>query len=194
MRGYGHGLAQVVIVDLGGVELEVVFEDDIEGGTAGEFGFGTAGEERGGQAADGSDTGADTRAFGTVSDGADACAGDRGGGYSAYVFAFAARAGDFPFGVHGFLAAAIGAARGGVHVDGVTVGKDQSVEADAEFTAALDAAGALGIQEFAAEVGTDGDDDLIVESDGEGSAEIDGIAGLGAAGGDAIFEDDCDAG
>ena len=29
MRGYGHGLAQVVIVDLGGVELEVVFEDDV---------------------------------------------------------------------------------------------------------------------------------------------------------------------
>jgi hypothetical protein len=47
-RGWGHGLAQVLVVDLARVQLEVVLEDYVHGRATWEFCFGAAGEQDGG--------------------------------------------------------------------------------------------------------------------------------------------------
>jgi hypothetical protein len=65
---------------------------------------------------------------------------------------------------------------------------------NAKLTLALHMARALGIGDLSAKVGTDRDDNFVVNRDGERSAEIDGVAGLGGGGRNTILQNNADPG
>jgi len=170
-----------------------VFENDVERGTAREFGFGAARQQNRTESGEAADTGSDAGTLPAAGDSADASPGGGRGRDGADVLAFSAAASDFAFIVHRFVAAGVGAAWGGIEIDGVAVRENHRVQLHAKFAAALDASRALGFDEFAAEIAADRDDDAIVLRDGKRGPEIEGIAGLGSASGDSIFENDREA-
>src|SRR5712692_11201885 len=90
------------------------------------------------------------------------------------------------------MAARICAAWGGPQIDGVPIWQDQSIEAHPKFAAALDPAGALGFQQFAAKIGPNRDYDAVVPGNRKGSLKIDRVAGFGAMRGDTVLEHDSD--
>src|SRR5262249_34588116 len=153
------GLANIAELNTVAVESEITFENDVESRAAGQFGFGTTGEQHGTKTGEGAYTCTDAGALGTTGDGADARPGDRGGRDRTHVFTLARRPSNFALGIHGFLATGVRAARRSIEVNGVTIGENQGQQAHAEFTAPFDAARPLGLQQLATKIRTHGDND-----------------------------------
>src|SRR5207302_8929096 len=186
-------LSEIVELNLAAVKRQVVFEDYVHRGTARKLGLRSAGEQNGSKPGRCSDSCANACAFrGTRGDGAYASSCSSCGYDRPSFLAFVAAACDFTFRIHGFLAARIRAARGGPQVNRVAIWQDQCIEAHPKFATALDAAGALGFQQFASKIGADRDHDAVVLGNRKGGLQIDGVAGFGAARGDAILENNTD--
>ena len=192
-RRYGRWRADVVVLNLVTVERQIALENYVERGTAREFGLRSARQQSCGKSGETSDTRTDAGTLDASRDRADACSCRSRGGNRFCVLPFSAATGGFALVIHRFGSAGVGAARVGVEIDGVAVRENQSIELHPEFAAAFYPARAFGFSEFAAEIGADWNDDFVVLGDRERSAQVDGVAGLGAAGGDAIFENDGEA-
>src|SRR6266699_4917656 len=115
----GLELPKIGELDLAAVESEVVVQDNVHRGATRQFGFGSARKKNGGEACDRADASADPGAFAVARNGADACSCCGGLGNRAHILALVAATSNFAFRVHGFLAAGICSARGGVQIHGV---------------------------------------------------------------------------
>src|SRR6267154_2139284 len=136
---------------------------------------------------------ADTESLDSVGNRPDPRSGRRGLRDRTGVLPLTTRAGDFALGIRRFLTAGIGAARGGVQTDGVTVRQDQRVQTQPELTAALDAPGPLRFQQLTAKIGTDRDHNAIALGDRKRRLKVDRVSRLGAVRGDTVLEHDADA-
>ena len=155
--------------------------------------FRAAREEHGRQTGNATNTRANARSFTAAGNSANARARCRGCGDRRCIFTLAAGAGHFSFRI-GFHLAGIGAVRVGVQIHRVTIREHQGVQVQAQFGFAFHVARALGIGNFSAKIRADGNHNFIVDGDGKRGAEIDGVAGFGRGRGDAVFQDDADAG
>src|SRR6202030_4442635 len=72
--------------------------------------------------------------------------------------------------------------------DGVAVRKDQSVEAQPEFTLPFHFSRALRFQQLAAKIRTNRDHDAIVLGDWKGRLQVNRVSRLGAARGNAVLK------
>src|SRR5215472_11529703 len=189
----GLKLPEIGELDLAAVESEFVVQDNIHRGATRQLGFRSAREKNGGEACDRTYASADPGPFALSRNGADARSGGGSLDDRAHILPLVAATSNFAFGVHGFLAAGICAARGGFQIHGVTGRQDQRVQAHAEFAAALHAARTFGFDEFAAKIRADRDDNAVADRDGKRSLQINRIAGLGTARGNPVLEDDADA-
>src|SRR5207237_10128581 len=125
----GLELPKIGELDLAAVESEVVVQDNVHRGATRQFGFGSARKKNGGEACDRADASADPGAFAAARSGADACSCCGGLCNRAHMLALVAAASNFAFRVHGFLAAGICAARGGVQVNGMAGVQSYAVKA-----------------------------------------------------------------
>src|ERR1700733_9847725 len=173
-RGNGRRLADIRVLNLAGVQGQLVLENDVERGAARKFWFGAAREQDGAESRQAAYPRANACTLRTARDGPYPGAGDGCGGYRADVFALAARAGHLAFGIHGLFAAAVCAARSGGQVNRVPIREDQRVELHAKLAAALDLSGALGFQNFSTQIRANRHNDAVVLGDWKGRTEIEG--------------------
>ena len=117
-------LSEIVVLNLAAVEGKVMFKDDVQSGAAGEFRFGSASKEHGGQSRGCADARANAKSLYSVGNGANSRTSSCRLRDRTDVLALAARAGDFAFGIHGLFAAGIGASRGSVQTNRVAVRQD----------------------------------------------------------------------
>src|SRR6267143_393976 len=146
------GLPEIGELNLAAIERKIVFEDDVQRRAAWQFRFRPAGQKYGCQSCGCPNPRADAKSFHSVGNSSNSCASGGRLRDGADVLPFPAGASDFALGIHRFLAAGVGAPRRGVQADSVAVRQDQGIQAQAEFTAALDATGAFGFQQFAAKI------------------------------------------
>src|SRR5256885_519951 len=170
-----------------------MLENDVQGRTAAQLSVGSAGKQHRSKPSESANSRADAGSFATAGNAATSCPGNGALRDSAGVLAFAAGTRDSSLGIHGFLAAGIGAVRRGIQIHRVPVRKNERVQAHAKLAAAFDASRALGFDKLASQIRTDRDNDAIVLRERERRTEIDRIARLRAASGYAIFENHADA-
>ena len=91
------------------------------------------------------------------------------------------------------LAAAISTIWHGIHVNGIAIGKNQSIQAQPQFTFALHMARPLCVTYFSSKIRADRNDHFVVDGDRKRSAEVHRVAWFGGGGGDSIFEVDTEA-
>src|SRR6266478_3771816 len=181
-------LSEIAKLDLTAVQKKVVLKDDIQSGAARELRFWPARKEHGSQSCRRADPRANAKSLHAVGN----CANSRAGGCRlrdrADVFSFPTTAGDLAFGVHGFLATGIGATRGSIQTDGVTVRQYQRVKAQPEFALPFHFSRALRFQQLAAKIRTNGDHDAIILSDRKRRLKVDRVSRPGAACGNAVLK------
>jgi len=102
------------------------------------------------------------------------------------------RTSDDSFGSDALLSVAIHAARRGPQFDGVAVRKGHLLEGDAKLAASSNPSGPLGFENLPADERAHRNHDAIVARDRIGSLEVDGIAGFGGAGVDAVAKQERD--
>src|SRR3954462_12423515 len=110
-----------------------MLENDVQGRTAAQLSVGSAGKQHRSKPSESANSRADAGSFGTAGNGANSRPGNGALGYSAGVLAFAAGTRDFSLGIHGFLAAGIGAVRRGIQIHGVSVRENERVQAHAKL-------------------------------------------------------------
>src|SRR5271163_1203529 len=120
-RRDGHGSPGVNVLNLILIQSQLMFQHNVKRRTTWKLRLRTSRQKNRAESRGSSDTRADTEAFGPVGDGANprASRGRFGDGF--YILPLAARARDFPFGIHGLFSAGIRAARRRVQIDGVAI-------------------------------------------------------------------------
>src|SRR6266571_3590892 len=186
-------LPKTVELNLAAVEREIAFEDNVHRGAPRKLSIGSAGKQNGSETGCRTDSGANASTLWSAGgDGAYPRSCGRCGYHRPRLLALVAAAGDFAFRIHGLIAAGIRAARRCPQIDRVAVWQNQGIDAHAKFATALDSAGALGFQQFAAKIGPNRHYNAVVLGNRKGGLKIHGVAGFGAARGDAVLEHDAD--